>query len=171
MDIIKFHSVFKASGKEYARIVFWNRFLRNPTELILTFVPAVISIFFLICGYTNTFALILYLVCFVYPFFVYRQYQGAVNYHLKNRDASEGAGCTFTLMDTGIMAEIEDYQIINTYKWNDCTTIYDRVGYYLLFQKNEMLVMLRKADIPEDLKQPVKDYMKTHIDGNKCVMK
>lgn len=171
MDIIKFHSVFKASGKEYARIVFWNRFLRNPTELILTFTPALISIFFLVKGYTNTFALVLYLVCFAYPFFTYRQYRSAVKYHLKNRDESEGAACTFTLMDTGVLAEIEDFGIVNTYHWADCTTIYDRAGYYLLFQKNTMLVMLRKADIPEDQQSAVKEYIRTHIDGNKCIMK
>lgn len=171
MDIIKFNSVFKASGSEYAKIVFWNRFLRNPTELILTFTPAVISIGFFIAGFTNTFALIIYLMCFAYPFFVYRQYRAAVSYHLKNRDASEGAACTFTLMDTGIMAEINEYNIINTYKWDDCTTIYDRAGYYFMFNKSKMLVMLRKADIPDELKEPVKEYIKTHIDGNKCVFK
>lgn len=171
MDIIKFHSVFKASGKEYARIVFWNRFLRNPTELILTLVPALISIFFLAGGYMGTFALILYLACFAYPIFTYRQYVSAVNYHLKNRDASEGAACTFTLMDTGILAEIEEHNIVHTYHWSDCTTIYDRVGYYLFFQKNKMLVMLRKADIPDDLRTPVLEYIQSHIDGNQCVMK
>ncbi len=171
MDIIKFDSVFKASGDEYARIVFWNRFLRNPAELILSFVPAVISIVFLCLGYTNTFAMIIYLICFAYPFFVYRQYKSAVAYHLKNRDASEGAACTFTLTDAGVLAEIKEYNIINTYKWDDCTTIYDRVGYYMLFQKSTMLVMLRKADIPEELKEPVRNYIKSHIDNNKCVMK
>lgn len=171
MDIIKFESVFKASGDEYARIVFWNRFLRNPAELILSFIPAVISIVFMCLGYTNTFAMIIYLICFAYPFFVYRQYKSAVAYHLKNRDASEGAACTFTLTEAGVLAEIHDYNIINTYKWDDCTTIYDRVGYYMLFNKSNMLVMLRKADIPEDLKEPVKNYIKSHIDNNKCVMK
>lgn len=171
MDIIKFDSVFKASGDEYARIVFWNRFLRNPTELILTFVPAVICIVFLCMGYTNTFALIIYLICFAYPFFSYRQYKSAVAYHLKNRDASEGAACTFTLMDTGILAEIKEHGIINTYKWDDCTTVYNRVGYYLLFNKSQMLVMLRKADIPENLRDAVSAYIKGHIDGNKCVIK
>lgn len=171
MDIIKFESVFKASGDEYARIVFWNRFLRNPAELILSFIPAVISIVFMCLGYTNTFAMIIYLICFAYPFFVYRQYKSAVAYHLKNRDASEGAACTFTLTEAGVLAEIHDYNIINTYKWDDCTTIYDRVGYYMFFNKSSMLVMLRKADIPEDLKEPVKNYIKSHIDNNKCVMK
>lgn len=171
MDIIKFDSVFKASGDEYAKIVFWNRFLRNPTELILSFIPALISIACFIYGFTNTFALILYLIAFAYPVFSYRQYKAEVAYHLKNRDASEGAACTFTLMATGILAEIHEYDIINNYKWDDCTTIYDRLGYYMLFNKGTMLVMLRKADIPDELKSEVIKYIRSHIDGNKCVIK
>ena len=33
MDIIKFNTTLKASGKDYFKIVFWNRFIRNPIEL------------------------------------------------------------------------------------------------------------------------------------------
>ena len=29
MDIIKFNTTLKASGKDYFKIVFWNRFIRN----------------------------------------------------------------------------------------------------------------------------------------------
>ena len=36
MDIIKFNTTLKASGKDYFKIVFWNRFIRNPIELILS---------------------------------------------------------------------------------------------------------------------------------------
>ena len=36
MDIIKFNTRLKADGKEYSRIVYWNRFWRNKTELILS---------------------------------------------------------------------------------------------------------------------------------------
>ena len=43
MDIIKFNTTLKASGKDYFKIVFWNRFIRNPIELILSWLPAVIS--------------------------------------------------------------------------------------------------------------------------------
>ena len=45
MDIIKFNTTLKASGKDYFKIVFWNRFIRNPIELILSWLPAVISLF------------------------------------------------------------------------------------------------------------------------------
>ena len=47
MDIIKFNTTLKASGKDYSRIVFWNRFLRNPIELILSWTPAMVSIILL----------------------------------------------------------------------------------------------------------------------------
>ena len=39
MDIIKFNTTLKASGKDYFKIVFWNRFIRNPIELILSWLP------------------------------------------------------------------------------------------------------------------------------------
>ena len=44
MDIIKFNTTLKASGKDYFKIVFWNRLIRNPIELILSWLPAVISL-------------------------------------------------------------------------------------------------------------------------------
>ena len=39
MDYIKYETTLKASGREYSKIVFWNRFIRNPIELILTCFP------------------------------------------------------------------------------------------------------------------------------------
>lgn len=51
MDIIKFNTTLKASGKDYSRIVFWNRFLRNPIELILSWTPAMVSIILLCMHY------------------------------------------------------------------------------------------------------------------------
>ena len=36
MDYIKYKTTLKASGDEYKKIVFWNRFVRNPVETILT---------------------------------------------------------------------------------------------------------------------------------------
>ena len=40
MDYIKYKTTLKASGDEYKKIVFWNRFVRNPVETILTWTPA-----------------------------------------------------------------------------------------------------------------------------------
>ena len=44
MDYIKYETTLKASGREYSKIVFWNRFIRNPIELILTWLPAAITL-------------------------------------------------------------------------------------------------------------------------------
>ena len=54
-NIYKYNTTLKASGNDYKKIVFWNRFLRNPVELILSWVPAVISIIMLASGRYNTF--------------------------------------------------------------------------------------------------------------------
>lgn len=171
MNIIKYHSTFKADGKQYERIVFWNRFIRTKVETVLTLLPAVLSIFFYINGYRSTFMMIVYCIFIMYPIIAYRQFKSAVAYHLKNRDSSEGAPCSFTLMDSGILCEFDDSEDKRIFKWEDFTTVYNKLGYYMFFQKNDMLVMLNKADIPDEQKQPALDYIKSHIDHNKCIIK
>ena len=87
MDIIKFNTTLKASGKDYSRIVFWNRFVRNPIELILSWTPAVISIVLLCLHFYSSFLLILYAVCWFYPLYIFGyQFKSSVNYHMKHRD-------------------------------------------------------------------------------------
>lgn len=51
MDYIKYKTTLKASGDEYKKIVFWNRFVRNPVETILTWTPAVITIVLIVLGF------------------------------------------------------------------------------------------------------------------------
>ena len=107
MDFIKYNTTLKASGKEYSRIVFWNRFLRNPVELILTWIPAAITIVLIILGYLNTYLAVIYAACWCYPIYIFGfQFKNSVSYHLKHRDESESAPCVITLMESGILAEI-----------------------------------------------------------------
>jgi len=39
-----------------------------------------------------------------------------------------------------------------------------------MFKKGEMLVMLRKADIPAELQKPVKQFMSNNVNQNECVL-
>ena len=55
MDYIKYKTTLKASGDEYKKIVFWNRFVRNPVETILTWTPAAITIVLIVLGFLNTY--------------------------------------------------------------------------------------------------------------------
>ena len=151
MDIIKFNTTLKASGKDYSRIVFWNRFVRNPIELILSWTPAVISI-------------VLLCLHFIFGY----QFKSSVNYHLKHRDPSEEAPCTITLMDNAIMADIPDHNLVYTYEWNQFTNVYNKFGYYMLFNKGRMIVMLSQKDMPDDIKAAVPAYIKSHVDRNIC---
>ena len=122
-NIYKYNTTLKASGNDYKKIVFWNRFLRNPVELILSWVPAVISIIMLASGRYNTFLLIIYAICWFYPIYIFAfQFKSSVNYHLKHRDASEDAPCTITLMDNAILADIPDHNLIYTYEWEQFTS-------------------------------------------------
>ena len=169
MDIIKFNTTLKASGKDYFKIVFWNRFIRNPIELILSWLPAVISLVLLCLHYYSSFLLILYAVCWFYPIYIFGyQFRSSVNYHLKHRDPSEEAPCTITLMENGILVEITEFNIITNYDWNEFTTIYNKFGYYMMFNKGKMVVMLRQADMSEEQREAAGDYIKKNVDMNKC---
>ena len=167
--IIKFNTTLKASGKDYFKIVFWNRFIRNPIELILSWLPAVISLVLLCLHYYSSFLLILYAVCWFYPIYIFGyQFRSSVNYHLKHRDPSEEAPCTITLMNNAIMADIPEHNLVYTYEWNQFTNVYNKFGYYMLFNKGRMIVMLSQKDMPDDIKAAVPAYIKSHVDRNIC---
>ena len=168
-NIYKYNTTLKASGSDYKKIVFWNRFLRNPIELILTWIPAAISLVMLILGKYNSFLLIIYAICWFYPIYIFAfQFKNSVNYHLKHRDSSEDAPCTITLMDSAILADIPDHNLVYTYEWNQFTNVYNKFGYYMLFNKGRMIVMLNQNDMPEDVKSAVPAYIKSHVDRNIC---
>ena len=94
MDYIKYETTLKASGREYSKIVFWNRFIRNPIELILTWLPAAITIVCIALGCFSSYLAVIYAACWCYPIYIFGfQFKSSVNYHLKNRDASESAPC------------------------------------------------------------------------------
>lgn len=169
MNIIKYNTTLKASGKDYSRIVFWNRFIRNPIELILSWTPAVISLVLLICGIYSSFLLILYAVCWFYPIYIFAyQFKSNVNYHLKHRDPSEDAHCIITLADNAIIADIPEHNLTYTYEWDQFTSVYNKFRYYMLFNKGRMIVMLCQNDMPDDIKGNVTSFIKEHVDRNIC---
>lgn len=168
MEVIRFKTTLKASGKEYEKIVFWNRFWRNKTELILTLLPAFSSIILFIMGYNNSFLLMIYVIFFCYPVFIFSQCKSNINYHLKHRDPYESAICELTFMPSGVLYEIPEHNKTINYNWSDLTTIYDKLGYYMFFNKGDMIFMIRKADIPESMQKAVVDYIFKYVDQNSC---
>ena len=38
----------------------------------------------------------------------------------------------------------------------------------MLFEKSKMTAMLREADIPKDIQGAAADFIRTHVDMNKC---
>lgn len=169
MDVITYKSTLKASGKEYSRIVFWNRFIRNPIELILTWIPAALSIVAIVMGYFTTFLSVIYAACWCYPLYIFLiQFKSGVNYHLKNRDAAESAPCMVTISEVGIVADIADHDQTHTYEWDQFTTVYDKFGYYMFFNKGKMIVMLRKADMSDAQRAEAPNLIKKFINMNEC---
>ena len=169
MNELKYNTTLKASGKEYEKIVFWNRFLRNPIELILSWIPAVISIVLMSMGYISYFTGALYAGCWLYPIYIFAfQFKNSVSYHLKHRDPSEEAPCIISLTTECIIADIPPFEIVETYQWSDFTVIYKKLGYYMFFGSKKMIVMLRIADMSEEQQQTIPEYIKSHVDMNKC---
>lgn len=169
MNELRYSTTLKACGKEYERIVFWNRFIRNPIELILSWIPAVISIVLMSLGYITYFTAILYAACWFYPLYIFAfQFRNSVSYHLRHRDPSEEAPCTISLTEDCIIADIPSFEIVDTYKWSEFTIIYKKLGYYMLFGGKKMIVMLRIADMSESQKTSIPEYIKSHVNMNKC---
>lgn len=171
MEIIRFESVLKPSGEEYQKVCMWNRFIRTRKELVLSILPGLASIVLLFMGYWDPFFVILYAAFLAYPFFIYRQFKSEIRYHLNHREATESAPCVFTFMPNGILAEIREHQFIAQYRWDEFTTIYDKMGYYMMYNGSQMVVMLKKADIPEHLQGAALQYISDNIDRNKCLFK
>ena len=71
-------------------------------------------------------------------------------------------------MESGILAEIPEFELTYNYDWDDFTTIYNKFGYYMLFQQGKMIVMLRQADMPEPERAAAAEFIKNNIDMNKC---
>lgn len=71
-------------------------------------------------------------------------------------------------MDNAIMADIPEHDLVYTYEWNQFTNVYNKFGYYMLFNKGRMIVMLSQKDMPEDIKKAVPAYIKSHVDRNIC---
>jgi hypothetical protein len=171
MDIIKFTTTMKPDGREYEKVVFWNRFWRNKTELILSLLPAFIAIVLFIMGYRNSFLLMIYVIFFCYPVFIFSQCKSNISYHLKHRDPIEAAQCTLTLMPSGVLYEFTDGQQPVSISWERLTTIYDQLGFYMFFNKGTMVFLIRKADIPRDMRKRLVDYLFENIDQNTCYIR
>ena len=170
--MIKYETSLKAKGDDYRKIVFWNRFIRNPIETILTLLPAVISICLLVAGFQTYFLLIIYAVCVAYPLFIFLyQFRSSVNYHLKHRDPAEEAKCIMTITKSGILADIPELDILNNYDWNDCTTAYYKFGYNMLFNESKMIVMFNTNDMTEEEKKALPKIIMDNVDRNKCAIK
>ena len=144
-----------------------KRFNYDRWFLVLGF--AIISVILMALGRYNSFLLIIYAICWFYPIYIFAfQFKNSVNYHLKHRDSSEDAPCTITLMDSAILADIPDYNLVYTYEWEQFTTVYFLYGYYMLFAGKKMIVMLNTKDMPEDIKAITGQFIKEHVDLNKC---
>ena len=166
--VIRFTSTQKPDGKEYKKITYWNRFIREKIEtlILIALIATSIScgIYRLTTGTMDTFWAILCIVFLFYPIIVITQFNSSIRYHLKHRDPSESAPCEFCLMENGILIDVPECDVHKFIKYDEFTHVYTNVfGYYMMFRKNTVLAMIRHSDIPEGQKDEFEDTMVTSL--------
>lgn len=63
---------------------------------------------------------------------------------------------------------LNSHNLVYTYELEQFTTVYFLYGYYMLFAGKKMIVMLNTKDMPEDIKAITGQFIKEHVDLNKC---
>ncbi len=168
MQILRFDSTMKPEGKEYKKIVYWNRFIRTKKETIFLIALLFAGASILLTGTHNFISLIIAAACIIYPILIITQLNNSIKYHLAHRDQRESAPCTFTIMNNGILADVPSHEFTHVYKWPDMDKVYKFGGYYMFFNKNTLEVMLKIEDMPQDIRQPVRVAIIQHMTAKKC---
>lgn len=175
-NTVNFISTLKPDGDEYKKITYWNRFFRTKTESVITFGLALLAIGYavskLIAGQmTLGIALICLIVAF-YPVLVITQFNSNIRYHLKHRDPCESAPCQYSLMENGILMDVEGFENAHHfYKYEEFTSIYLNVfGFFMLYKGNTPVVVLRRADIPKDALEEFENTL-VYSANEKCRVK
>ena len=169
--VIRFTSTQKPDGDEYKKITYWNRFIRTKIETVIMLALIVLSIgcgiYRLASGTMDTFWAILCIVFLFYPVLIITQFNSSIRYHLRHRDPSETAPCEFCLMQNGILIDVPEYDVHNLIRYDEFTHVYTNVfGFYMMFQKNKVLVMIRHSDIPAGQKDAFEDMMVAGLNNN-----
>ena len=160
MDIITFTSTLKPSGAEYKKVVYWNRFLRVKTESIVLGILLLLGISLLYKSSGRIMFMIFGAILALYPVLIITQLNSSIKYHLAHRDDIESMPCTYTIMENGILTEVNDKNYSKFYKWTPEHKFYDRLGYYMFFDVNDLTIMVKKADIPKNSQKKVLEYIK-----------
>ena len=167
-NTIRFTSTQKPDGEEYKKIAYWNRFIRTKTETLIMALLFVISIaccvYRLSTGTMDTFWALLSLVFFCYPFMIIMQFNTSIRYHLRHRNPAEICPCEFSIMENGILIDVPEHDVRDFFRYDEFTSVYTNVGgYIMMFKKNKVLVMLKKADIPEGCEDNILDLISNGI--------
>ena len=162
--LIRFTSTQKPDGKEYKKITYWNRFVRTKIETLILIALVIVSIscaaYRLTTGTMDTFWAIICIVFLFYPFLIITQFNSSIRYHLKHRDPAETSPCEFCLMENGILIDVPECDVHSFIRYDEFTHVYTNVfGFYMMFQKNKVLAMIRHSDIPQGRSDDFEDMM------------
>ena len=63
-------------------------------------------------------------------------------------------------MENGILIDVPEHDVHSFIRYDEFTHVYTNVfGFYMMFQKSKVLVMIRHKDIPEGRKDDFEDMM------------
>ncbi len=170
--VIRFTSTQKPDGNEYKKITYWNRFVRVKVETLIMLALVIVGIscaaYRLTTETMDTFWAIICIVFLFYPFLIITQFNTSIRYHLKHRDPAETSPCEFCIMENGILIDVPECDVHNFVRYDEFTHVYTNVfGFYMMFQKSKVLVMIRHSDIPEGRKDDFEDMMVAGL-SNSC---
>ena len=165
MQPIIFESKLKPEGKEYKKIVYWNRFIRTKKETVCLVLAFIIGLILLLSN-LGLFSIILGVILIGNPFYIIYDFNKSIKNHLNTRDKSETLPCTYTIMDNGVLTEVKEENKLSLFKWEEATDLYITLGFYMFFDKSDMKLMIRISDIPEDKRSEADTLIKTKMKEN-----
>lgn len=168
MELIQFTSTLKPDGKEYKKVVYWNRFVRMKLETVILALLFIAGIFLLANSADKIMFLVVGALFVIFPIIIIIQLNSSIRYHLENRDKLESMPCTFTIMTNGILTDIREADYTKLTKWEESDKVYNAVGYYMFFKGNTMTIMVDKSAIPDDKRELAHKYI---TDGMRAAKK
>lgn len=161
MNVIRFTSTFKPDGKNYTKITLWNRYIRNKTVLLTSFIPTVGAIYFLYNG-AGPFWWLFVLIMF-YPLYSILGFTLKIKKHLKFRSPADIAKTEFTFMNNGILIDRFDMQKLDMIHWENVDIMWELKDYLLLYSKDKIIAVLSKKDMEPGQVDVIRDFIIKHV--------
>lgn len=161
MNIIRFTSTFKPVDKDYTKVTLWNRYAHNRTLLLAMFIPTIGALYFLMNN-PGPLWWVFILIMF-YPLYNVIGFYFKIKRHFKFRSPADTAKTEFTLMNNGILMDRHEIQKLDMLHWVDVNVIWELKEYFILYNKDKLVSVLVKKDMPAEQIDDIRKYLITHV--------